>query len=165
MRTDHVEMPASGAGVNTNGGNGGKPVRTGQFLAKSANYAEGHRAWDAVEWKRRKLDVEPTWKMAAAVFGVSMSSLTKARRLLDGHGQHAGHHNGGQRAKETCPICSKKFSGFGHSPWPVTETGRACDQCNETRVTPARLARWRDYMRSKLKVRRLATEPTAIAAE
>ena len=43
---------------------------------------------------------------------------------------------------QKCAICGKKFSGYGNSTWPVTEstTDRCCDHCNKTKVLVARLA-------------------------
>ena len=40
----------------------------------------------------------------------------------------------------SCCICGKFFKGFGNNPYPVKETGRCCDECNDTVVIPARLA-------------------------
>jgi hypothetical protein len=41
-----------------------------------------------------------------------------------------------------CSICSDTFLGFGNNPWPVTKIAedRCCDNCNGTKVIPARLA-------------------------
>ena len=40
-----------------------------------------------------------------------------------------------------CSICGKKFTGYGNNPYPVTkgEDDRCCDECNDTKVIPARL--------------------------
>jgi hypothetical protein len=40
-----------------------------------------------------------------------------------------------------CCICGKIFIGYGNNPWPVVrdEDARCCDECNWTKVIPARL--------------------------
>lgn len=37
-----------------------------------------------------------------------------------------------------CVLCGKYFEGAGHNAAPVTE-GRCCNQCNSTKVIPARI--------------------------
>lgn len=44
-----------------------------------------------------------------------------------------------EKSKETCVICGKEFEGWGNNPYPVKEEGRCCDECNETKVIPARI--------------------------
>ena len=39
-----------------------------------------------------------------------------------------------------CVICGVTFTGFGNNPDPVKVKGRCCDDCNEMKVIPARLA-------------------------
>lgn len=43
--------------------------------------------------------------------------------------------------KFKCCICDGTFNGYGNNPWPVVEdkNARCCDQCNETKVIPARI--------------------------
>lgn len=41
--------------------------------------------------------------------------------------------------KHLCALCGIEFVGFGHNPEPLSNTGRACDRCNDERVIPARL--------------------------
>lgn len=41
--------------------------------------------------------------------------------------------------KKTCCICGKKFGGYGNNPWPVKQDGECCDDCNFTKVIPARI--------------------------
>ena len=40
-----------------------------------------------------------------------------------------------------CCLCGKKFSGFGNNPWPIDmrTDARCCDECNLSKVIPARL--------------------------
>ena len=42
-----------------------------------------------------------------------------------------------------CCICGNYFKGWGNNPWPVStkEDDQCCDDCNSTRVVPARIAR------------------------
>jgi hypothetical protein len=45
-----------------------------------------------------------------------------------------------------CVLCGETFStfsGIGNNPWPLAspDDGDCCNQCNSTRVIPARLAR------------------------
>ncbi len=30
----------------------------------------------------------------------------------------------------TCVICKKEFTGYGHNPDPISTKGRCCDDCN-----------------------------------
>lgn len=41
---------------------------------------------------------------------------------------------------KTCAICGHKFSGYGNSCYPVLSSANllCCDQCNISRVIPAR---------------------------
>jgi hypothetical protein len=32
--------------------------------------------------------------------------------------------------KQTCCICGCKFTGYGNNPFPLSNTGRCCDECN-----------------------------------
>ena len=43
--------------------------------------------------------------------------------------------------KHICCICGQEFNGFGNNPYPVNsdENARCCDDCNITKVIPARL--------------------------
>lgn len=45
--------------------------------------------------------------------------------------------------ENVCCICGKRFTGWGNNPWPVVEdeNARCCDECNDTEVIPARLAK------------------------
>jgi hypothetical protein len=42
-----------------------------------------------------------------------------------------------------CCFCGDTFRGYGNNPWPVrpyhTDTGVACDDCNDTIVVPQRV--------------------------
>lgn len=38
-----------------------------------------------------------------------------------------------------CVLCEKRFFNFGHNPAPLSEEGRCCDSCNNTKVIPARI--------------------------
>lgn len=38
-----------------------------------------------------------------------------------------------------CVICHEQYFGFGNNPAPVKQKGQCCDNCNATRVIPARL--------------------------
>ena len=40
----------------------------------------------------------------------------------------------------TCVLCDEISTTFGHSPSPLAEEGKCCDQCNRTKVYPARIA-------------------------
>ena len=44
-----------------------------------------------------------------------------------------------EKGKDICVICGKEFEGWGNNPYPVKEEGRCCDECNETKVIPARI--------------------------
>ena len=40
---------------------------------------------------------------------------------------------------EKCVLCGKDIIGFGNNPYPLAESGRCCDECND-RVTAVRIA-------------------------
>jgi len=41
--------------------------------------------------------------------------------------------------KQKCVICRKDFYGFGNNPNPIKSEGVCCDNCNFSKVIPARL--------------------------
>ncbi len=44
-----------------------------------------------------------------------------------------------------CCLCNREIDGYGHNPWPLMpNTDRCCDECNYTRVIPARADRMTD---------------------
>lgn len=38
-----------------------------------------------------------------------------------------------------CCICGQTFYGYGNNPAPVKNTGRCCNDCDETVVIPTRI--------------------------
>ena len=71
---------------------------TGQFIAKATvGYPKHQRARDAARWLRHELDIEPTAKLAAATFGVSIPTVRRQSRLLEQRDRGRKHHavNGG----------------------------------------------------------------------
>lgn len=40
-----------------------------------------------------------------------------------------------------CSLCGVSVEEFGHNPWPLAknENDRCCDECNITKVVPARI--------------------------
>ena len=45
-----------------------------------------------------------------------------------------------------CCLCGKEITDFGNNPWPLRNDvdDRCCDECNSTKVIPARLAQMRN---------------------
>lgn len=45
-----------------------------------------------------------------------------------------------------CSICGRPFNGFGNNPEPIRRwiDGACCNECNETKVVPARMNGWRE---------------------
>ena len=41
---------------------------------------------------------------------------------------------------EQCVICNDNLLDMGHNPYPLFDTGRCCEYCNEVYVVPARIA-------------------------
>ena len=43
--------------------------------------------------------------------------------------------------KYTCCICGKEVSGWGNNPWPINNDPdkKCCEECNMTKVIPARI--------------------------
>ena len=41
--------------------------------------------------------------------------------------------------KETCVLCGKHINGHGNNPAPLADEGKCCDECNKTKVIPARM--------------------------
>lgn len=50
-----------------------------------------------------------------------------------------------------CCLCGKDFIGYGNNPWPLRENedDRCCDECNDTKVIPARLQRLKTLQPNK----------------
>ena len=45
----------------------------------------------------------------------------------------------------TCCLCNKDFSGYGNNPAPLeSDTKKCCDNCNNSKVIPERIKRWRN---------------------
>ena len=44
----------------------------------------------------------------------------------------------GPDRRRKCPICRKRYDGFGHDALPVWP-GRCCDKCNRDYVIPMRI--------------------------
>lgn len=49
--------------------------------------------------------------------------------------------------KETCVLCGKHIDGYGNNPAPLADEGKCCDECNSTKVIPARMKVLRDKKR------------------
>lgn len=45
----------------------------------------------------------------------------------------------GKDEEQICVLCKKKFKGWGNDAWPLAD-GYCCDECNSTKVVPARIA-------------------------
>lgn len=45
-----------------------------------------------------------------------------------------------ENEKHICCLCGKEFVGYGNTAWPLNDDGRCCDECNTSKVIPARLA-------------------------
>jgi len=58
------------------------PCRTAQFIAKASNYSRWERACDAALWVRGELDVRPTVKLSASVFGVTPARVTSELKAI-----------------------------------------------------------------------------------
>lgn len=39
-----------------------------------------------------------------------------------------------------CVLCKRQKYGFGNNPAPCSDTGVCCDDCNSSKVIPARIA-------------------------
>lgn len=48
--------------------------------------------------------------------------------------------------KETkiCCLCGKPIFGYSHNPRPVAKEGECCNDCNATKVIPARLKKMKE---------------------
>lgn len=45
--------------------------------------------------------------------------------------------------QKVCALCGNPFGEYGNNPWPLAvldRDGQCCDECNASRVLPARLA-------------------------
>jgi len=40
---------------------------------------------------------------------------------------------------QTCPLCNKKFNGWGNNPAPLEVEGKVCDTCNQSIIIPIRM--------------------------
>jgi hypothetical protein len=51
-------------------------------------------------------------------------------------------HVWGDEEVRDCSLCGRKFRGMGNNPEPLAEfEQRCCDECNQTKVIPARMSR------------------------
>ena len=41
--------------------------------------------------------------------------------------------------RSKCVLCNEEYDGHGNNPYPVTENGRCCVDCNRLKVIPARI--------------------------
>ena len=41
--------------------------------------------------------------------------------------------------KYKCVLCGRECEGYGNNPRPLKHEGRCCNECNSTKVIPARL--------------------------
>ena len=42
--------------------------------------------------------------------------------------------------RKTCCLCKEEFEGWGNNPSPLANSNKeCCDECNATKVIPARL--------------------------
>lgn len=41
--------------------------------------------------------------------------------------------------REACVLCGKHIDGHGNNPAPLADEGKCCDECNSTKVIPARM--------------------------
>ena len=45
-----------------------------------------------------------------------------------------------KKENPTCCLCGKKCENeFGNNAWPLKDNGKCCDECNITKVVPARM--------------------------
>lgn len=42
-----------------------------------------------------------------------------------------------------CILCHQTFYGMGNNPAPLSEEGRCCDKCDNTKVIPERIINWK----------------------
>jgi hypothetical protein len=40
-----------------------------------------------------------------------------------------------------CCLCGKAYTNYGNNPWPLSDTGRCCEECDDTRVFFERINR------------------------
>jgi hypothetical protein len=43
--------------------------------------------------------------------------------------------------KRNCILCGKTFTEYPNSPWPLSDEGECCNECDNTLVTPERMIR------------------------
>ena len=48
-----------------------------------------------------------------------------------------------------CVLCDKSKFGFGNNPDPCSDTGRCCDDCNRSKVIPARVKQFELFVDKK----------------
>lgn len=52
--------------------------------------------------------------------------------------------------KETCVLCGKHINGYGNNPAPLADEGKCCDECNKTKVIPARIKAIKDELEDEM---------------
>jgi hypothetical protein len=66
---------------------------------------------------------------------------------------------------EKCVLCTSVIETFGHNPAPVSENGYCCDDCNTTKVIPARVGWIREDYERRIAERDAAKAEEALKAE
>ena len=46
--------------------------------------------------------------------------------------------------EEKCVLCGGEIKGYGNNPAPLADEGRCCDDCNKSKVIPARMSKLKD---------------------
>ena len=60
---------------------------------------------------------------------------------------------------QTCCICGKEFTGYGHSPYPVKETdAECCNDCNARVVLPKRAELSKKYEAMKTELEKIKSQ-------
>lgn len=55
-----------------------------------------------------------------------------------------------KRTTTICVLCKKRIIGFGHNPYPITEKGWCCNECNFDKVIPMKLYIAREKQKNEL---------------
>ena len=48
---------------------------------------------------------------------------------------------------QVCVLCNEKFTGWGHNPEPLFQSGVCCKDCDDDKVIPARIEEYNNGKR------------------
>lgn len=123
--------------------------------AHEGAYVEGGQ-----EWKDGRLNDQETWEEIVNLYedGDTVEGyIEKVKKISPEAADYIKEYcfedsndfnESLNKDKEVCVLCGKHINGYGNNPAPLADEGKCCDECNSTKVIPARMK----ALRSKKKI-------------